>query len=73
MLNHAYQQYRMPPPWRPYAGRCYRTYKNLPGARDVKVPRLGEHHNALDDAIYQATHLCAVHKALFNREEGSMA
>jgi len=73
MLNHAYKQCGMLPPWKPYAARCYRTYKNLPGARVVKVEREGHHHNALDDAIYQATHLCAIHKALFEQEEGSMA
>jgi len=73
MLNHAYKQYNMASPWKPYAGRCYRTYKTLPGARSVKVEREGQHHNALDDAIYQAKHLCAIHQALFSREEGSMA
>lgn len=65
MLAHAYRQYGVTLPWAPYAGRCYRTYKNLPGARAVTVPRTGEHHNALDDAIYQAQHLQAIHTALF--------
>jgi len=65
MLVHAYSQEKIILPWKPYAGRCYRTYKNLPGARDVKVIRVGEHHNALDDAIYQAEHVCKIHQALF--------
>lgn len=35
--------------------RCYRTLKNL--AREVDKPeRQGVHHNALDDAIFQAEH-----------------
>ncbi len=67
MLSHAYRQHSQTPPWEPYAARCYRTYKNLPGARAVKVERTGLHHNALDDAIYQAQHLCAIHAALFGR------
>ncbi len=73
MLAHAYEMYGVPLPWKPYAGRCYRTYKNLPGARAVTVPRMGEHHNALDDAIYQANHLCAIHQALFGKQEGGAA
>jgi hypothetical protein len=66
MLNHAYDQLGLTPPWQPYAGRCYRTFKNLPGARAIKVERQGLHHNALDDAIYQARHLCAIHQAIFH-------
>jgi hypothetical protein len=65
MLTHAYDQAGLEQPWKPYAGRCYRTYKNLPGARAIKVERQGLHHNALDDAIFQAKHLCAIHHALF--------
>ena len=65
MLVHAYQQESIKLPWPPYAGRCYRTCKNLPGARAAKVERQGLHHNALDDAIFQARHLCAIHQALF--------
>ena len=68
MLTHAFKQEGLDPPWKPYSGRCYRTYKNLPGARSVKVLRQGLHHNALDDAIFQAKHLCAIHRALFSKE-----
>ena len=67
ILTHAFDQVDIDRPWAPYAGRCYRTYKNLPGARGVKVMRLGEHHNALHDAVYQAHHVCAIHQALFAR------
>ena len=73
MLNHAFEAMCMTPPWKPYSGRCYRTYKNLPGARAIKVERTGEHHNALDDAIYQAQHLCAIHAALFGKVQGGAA
>jgi len=65
MLAHAYKQVGLKLPWAPYAARCYRTYKNLPDARTIKVERTGQHHNALDDAIYQARHLCAIHHTLF--------
>lgn len=65
ILNHAFGQNTLPLPWKPYAGRCYRTYKNLPGARNITVQRKGEHHNALDDAIHQARHLCLIHALLF--------
>lgn len=71
MLAHAYRQYGVALPWAPYSGRCYRTYKNLPYARVATVPRLGQHHNALDDAIDQAQHLCAIHAALFGATGGA--
>lgn len=71
MLAHAYHQYDVALPWAPYSGRCYRTYKNLPGARTITMPRLGMHHNALDDAIYQAQHLQAIHAALFGAQGGA--
>ena len=65
MLTHAFEQCGIKQPWPPYHGRCYRTYKNLPGARSVTVHRTGAHHNALDDAIYQAEHVCKIHQTLF--------
>lgn len=71
MLAHAYRQYGVALPWKPYAGRCYRTYKNLPGARAIPMQRAGTHHNALDDAIDQAQHLCAIHQALFGAQGGA--
>jgi exodeoxyribonuclease VIII len=65
ILAHAYAQHDMREPWRQFGDRCYRTYKNLPGARNVPMQRTGTHHNALDDAIDQARHLCAIHAHLF--------
>lgn len=73
MLAHAYRQCGLLLPWKPYAGRCYRTYKNLPGARGIVMHRSGTHHNALDDAIDQARHLCAIHAALFGKTKGGAA
>jgi hypothetical protein len=37
MLQHAYAQLKVETPWKFWNNRCFRTYKNLPGARDVKV------------------------------------
>lgn len=71
MLAHACRTFNVPLPWLPYAGRCYRTYKNLPGARQVAMQRGGVHHNALNDAIDQAQHLCAIHAALFGATGGA--
>ncbi len=73
MLAHAYRSQNQPLPWAPYAARCYRTYKNLPGARAIKLERTGQRHNALDDAIDQARHLCAIHQALFGKDQGGAA
>jgi hypothetical protein len=43
------------PLWRHWNARCYRTLKNL--YSNIKIEkREGVHHNALDDAVHQATH-----------------
>lgn len=42
--------------WAAFNGRCYRTIKNLYPAQKLTA-RQGVHHNALDDAKSQATHL----------------
>lgn len=45
-------------PWGDFANRCYRTIKTeFP---QIKIERVGEHHNALDDAISQANHLIKI-------------
>lgn len=54
ILSEAFRRCGMGLPWMPYSGRCYRTLKNL--NLDLKIERLGTHHNALDDAKSQAAH-----------------
>lgn len=55
ILRNAYEAVGMNAPWKHWEDRCYRTMKNIiivePPARD------GDHHNALDDAMFQAKHL----------------
>jgi hypothetical protein len=46
--------------WPFWKDRCYRTVKN--SHRDVLMERVGEHHNALDDAKSQALHLMAINR-----------
>lgn len=66
MMAHAYRQHSMDVPWEFWNSRCFRTYKNLPGAKNVKVDQsTGVAHNALVDAMHQAKHLQAIHAALF--------
>lgn len=62
ILAEAYRRAGIDIPWKPYAARCYRTLKNL--RRDIPMERTGTHHNALDDAISQARHACALLQAL---------
>lgn len=64
MLAHAYRQCGIGLPWNFWNSRCVRTYKNLPQAAGVKVPQIGTHHNALDDAYYQVQLVQAIHKEL---------
>lgn len=65
MLAHAYKQHQMETPWEFWNTRCFRTYKNLPGAKAVKVRFTGVKHNALADAYHQAQVACEIYKALF--------
>lgn len=58
VLATAYAKTGRAAPWRFWDDRCYRTLKSLhPG---VKLQRVGEHHNALDDARSQAEHLIEI-------------
>lgn len=57
ILRNAYKTANMKAPWDFWNDRCFRTLKGLsPGV--VLPDRGGVHHNALDDAVYQAE--CAV-------------
>ena len=66
MLAHAYASTCREVPWKFWNSRCFRTYKNLPGAKDVKVPFGGVKHNALFDAIHQAQTAQAIQAKLFS-------
>lgn len=73
MLAHAYTSLCMEVPWKFWNSKCYRTYKNLPGASSVKVPFEGTKHNALFDAIHQAKHVQAIHTSLFGKRIKAVA
>ena len=63
VLNHAYNAMGMARPWSYKANRCYRTMKSL--YPEIKADdRNGVHHNALDDAEYQAHHLIKIFDAM---------
>jgi len=64
LLSAAYKVCNKELPWFWVRERDYRTVKNLPGARQVPMQRIGTHHNGLDDAISQAEHLRAIYRAL---------
>lgn len=58
LLSHYYTRTGILQPWKFYNDRCYRTIKSL--APEIKLTRIGVHHNALDDAKSQAAHLCEI-------------
>jgi DNA polymerase III epsilon subunit-like protein len=65
MLAHAYTSLGMDVPWQFWNSCCYRTYKNLPGAKNVRIPFDGTKHNALFDAVHQAKTAQAIQAKLF--------
>jgi len=65
MLAHAFTQCGIEIPWEFWNSRCFRTYKNLPGAKNIRIAGTGVKHNALSDAHNQVVNLQAMHKALF--------
>lgn len=54
ILAQTYRRFGQEAPWPFWLDRCYRTIKSL---SDVPLVREGTHHNALDDALSQASHL----------------
>ena len=46
-------------PWTHKQDRCYRTIREL-CPPDLHTPDIGTKHKAMDDAIFQATHLMAI-------------
>jgi len=64
LLEAAYKACHKTPPWEFWREGCYRTIKNLPGAKAIKLVREGTYHHALDDAVSQANHLRAINEAL---------
>lgn len=55
LMGSAHRALQVDPPWKYYNHHCFRTMKNM--FRVAETPRLGTHHNALDDAKHQAVHL----------------
>ncbi len=64
ILEDAFRSVNHGLPWKFYNDRCYRTVKNM--FPEVKLERVGEHHNALDDAKSQALHLMRIRKIMLD-------
>lgn len=58
LLACAFAAAKIPPAYKFWDERCYRTVKNQ--FPDVKLARVGTFHNALDDARSQAEHLVRI-------------
>lgn len=57
ILENLYQQYDMKVPWNFWDVRDCRTVEDISKVKRSSVKRKGTHHNALDDAIYQAQYI----------------
>lgn len=55
ILSNAYKTFKSKAPWPFYMDRCFRTFKSC--FPKVDLPNVGTHHNALDDAKWQAEYL----------------
>lgn len=62
IVSAAYDKMGMETPWSFRGNRCLRTLRGM--YPHVQVPAVGTHHNALDDAIYQAKLCQAIHKEM---------
>lgn len=62
ILRGAFERHGIVPPWSHWDDRCFRTMKRE-HAHIGPPQRQGVHHNALDDAMHQARHLCAIWRA----------
>lgn len=62
IVSAAYDKLGMEIPWSFRGNRCLRTLRGM--FPNVSVPAVGTHHNALDDAIYQARLCSAIHKEI---------
>lgn len=61
ILSAAYDAVGMEQPWKPFNGRCYRTLKNLPENKAIKMDKFeGDKHNALADAVNQSRHMLKI-------------
>ena len=73
ILANAYQSQGYQLPWKFYNNRCFRTLKNMvlldeQAQKTIVVPtREGTHHNAMDDAIYQAKFACELSRLFKTR------
>lgn len=61
-LKGAYERLGRTAPWSYKINRCYRTVKAMSPQHELE--RQGTYHNALDDAVAQAQHLCKIVKEL---------
>lgn len=66
ILNNSYQRLGQTAPWSYKMNRCYRTLQALNS--QIPFARVGNYHNALDDAISQAGHLCSIVKHLNSKK-----
>jgi hypothetical protein len=67
ILANAYRAAGIPMPWKYWNDRCCRTLAGMFPTIE-KQRREGTHHNALDDAIYQAQHLLHVRRTVAARK-----
>lgn len=67
MLDSTFKSVGRKTPWKYVNDRCFRTICGMyPSV--LKDERTGTHHNALDDAVYQAEHILKIRRTLSARK-----
>jgi hypothetical protein len=66
MVVNALSHFHIEAPWKFWNSRCVRTFKNIPGAKNIKAPNPLK-HNALHDAIAQAQLVQAIQRTLIGK------
>lgn len=68
ILDTAYKQLELKTPWGYRNKMCLRTLRHLEGDFvDASEFKTGTHHNAVDDAVFQAKWACAMYNSLMER------
>lgn len=72
ILTHAFKACEIPVPWRFWSDMCFRTMKEMFRDSVPKPEFVGTKHNALCDAVHQATHLQLIFEHIKQKQQSEV-